>query len=156
MTYAPKFPKTPPARKQLQEELKKLKGRNKYKAVNKDQAGNALGFPSRLEANTFQQLCLLEKAGAIRDLRRQHAVRFPCGNSWKIDFSYTDCKTGERVYLESKGAEGEGYRLKKMMYCGCPILEEDAKLEIWKADRRGEPALVEEVKPKRKPETGGE
>lgn len=154
MTY-PAFPKPPkrkpstPANRKWREALKE--GRcNKFGANNKDAAGNALGFPSRLEAATYQQLCLMEKAGAIRDLRRQHAVRFPCGNSWKVDFSYIDCETGERVFIESKGVEGEGYRIKKTMYCGCPILEEDGKLEVWKANRRGEPTCVETVKPKRR------
>ena len=104
------------------------------------------GFPSKLEASVYQMLLLREKAGEIKNIRRQHAVQFACGPRWKVDFSFTDCATGETVYCEAKGAELETYRLKKRMYAGCPVLESAGKLEIWKGTY-ARPVLVEEIKP---------
>lgn len=144
----PKRKPSTPANRKWREALKEGK-RNKYSAQR-----TADGFPSRLEARTYQTLLLREKAGEIRDLRRQHTIRFPCGPGWKVDFSFVDCATGETVFCEAKGQELETYRLKKSMYCGCPVLEHEGKLEVWKAGKGGDPVLTDEVKPKRVP-TGG-
>lgn len=124
--------------------------RNKYNSVK-----TADGFPSKLEASVYQQLLLREKAGEIRDIRRQHSFRFPCGPSWKIDFSFIDCASGDTVYCEAKGAELEVYRLKKRMFGGCPILESAGALEIWKGDYR-RPGLTDVVIPKKGETTNGE
>lgn len=107
----------------------------------------ASGFPSKLEEAVYGELMMRELAGEIRDVRRQHAFRFPCGPSWKIDFSFIECATGDTVYCEAKGAEMETYRLKKNMYSGCPVLEHAGKLEIYKGDHR-RPTLVETIHPK--------
>jgi hypothetical protein len=104
------------------------------------------GFPSKLEAAVYQMLLLREKAGEITNIRRQHLVRFPCGPGWKVDFSFTDCATGETVYCEAKGQELETYRLKKGMFAGCPILESAGRLEIWKGTYH-RPRLTEKITP---------
>lgn len=121
-----------------------------YRKPNKLHAEKtASGFPSKLEESVYNMLLLRERAGEIRDIRRQHALRFPCGPAWKIDFSFVDCATGETVYCEAKGAEMETYRLKKNMFSGCPVLEGAGKLEVWKGDHK-QPKLTETIHPKRK------
>jgi hypothetical protein len=121
-----------------------------YKKTNKLHAEKtANGFPSKLEEAVYSTLLLRERAGEITDIRRQHALRFPCGPAWKIDFSFIDVATGERIYCEAKGAEMETYRIKKNMFAGCPVLESAGKLEVWKGEHK-QPKLVETIYPKDK------
>lgn len=129
----------PPARCRFNQAVGKL---HKFGAEK-----TADGFPSKLEASVYQTLLLRVEAGEIRDIRRQHQLRFPCGVGWKLDFSFVECATGDTVYCEAKGAEVETYRLKKTMYGGCPYLESAGKLEIWKGTHRN-PVLVETISPK--------
>lgn len=130
----------PPAKCQLMQATRRVG--NKFGAER-----TADGFPSRLERDVYQELCLLERAGEIRNIRRQHAIAFPCGTRWKIDFSYEEVATGDCVFVEAKGAETETYRLKRNQFGGCPILQSAGKLEVWKSDR-GQPTLVETIRSK--------
>lgn len=118
---------------------KQKRWKNKYNAVR-----TADGFPSKLEASVYQILKLREKAGDIKDIRRQHVVDLGYGVRWRVDFSFVDCKTGERIYAESKGVECEGYRLKRTMWkngAGPGLLE------IWKGNHT-KPRLVETIEPR--------
>lgn len=112
-------------------------------------------FPSKLEASVYQQLQLREKAGEIKEIRMQHAVRFPCGPSWKVDFSFVDVATNETIFCEAKGLELETYRIKKRMYSGCPVIENAGTLEIWKGSYQ-HPKLTEVIKPQRCKKSDGE
>lgn len=125
------------------------------KAENKYNAKSGNGFPSQLEGAVDQMLRFREKAGEIRDIRRQQVVILQDGPSnvkinWKLDFSFEYCATGELVYVEAKGVETETYQLKLKLWRKNP----PARLEIWKGRyRKGEgvePILVEEITPEEK------
>ena len=94
--------------------------KNKYRNVK-----TASGFDSAKEERRFQELCLMERAGMIRDLQKQ--VRFelvPRQNKdghklpkadYIADFVYIDNDTGREVVEEVKGYRGgEAYRLVKL------------------------------------------
>lgn len=97
---------------------------------------DGITFDSKREAKRYGELKLLERAGAIRDLRRQ--VRFELipafdvggkhyrPTSYVADFVYTDCKTGTEVVEDVKGVRTDVYRLKSKMFAhkfGVVILE---------------------------------
>lgn len=74
-------------------------------------------FPSKREAERYQQLRLLEQAGAIEDLRLQFrfplAVRDTVIGHFVADFTYTDVGTRGCVVEDAKGMRTELYRWKK-------------------------------------------
>lgn len=107
--------------------------RHKFGAVR-----TADGFPSKLEAAVFQVLCLRERAGEIREIQRQARVDLGFGIAWKVDFRFTDTKTGEWVWAEAKGKWERDAALKLRMW------ENGAgpgDLEIWQGSYRN-PVLV--------------
>lgn len=91
---------------------------------NKPTEVNGIKFQSRLEADRYQQLLLLEKAGEISALVLQ--PEFQILRGWvnpetgeKIksrfyvgDFSYVDENTGRLVVEDTKGMETAEFRLK--------------------------------------------
>jgi hypothetical protein len=104
-----------------------LNKRSKY-GNKKTVLGNVV-YDSQKEANRAFELAMLEKAGIIKDLKRQ--VRFELIPSQKnengkvlfrpvvyiADFTYTDCKTGEKIIEDVKGFATSDFKLKqKMMY----------------------------------------
>lgn len=113
------------------------KSGSKYGAVRQS------GFASKLEASTYQILCLREKAGEIKDIRCQHTVDLGFGVSWKIDFSFTRTLTGETVFAESKGFQDPVYKLKLRMWKHGAA---KGLLEIWGGSWQ-KPVLVEIIKP---------
>lgn len=98
--------------------------RNKYHA--KKTIVDGITFDSAREARRYSELKLLERAGAIRDLKRQ--VRYELipafdvdgkhyrPTSYVADFVYTDCKTGTEVVEDCKGYRTDVYRLKAKMF----------------------------------------
>lgn len=97
---------------------------------------DGITFDSAREAKRYQELKLLERAGAIRDLELQ--VRFELIPSFDVDgkhyrptcyiadFVYTDAKTGKEVVEDVKGVRTDVYRLKAKMFAqryGVSILE---------------------------------
>ena len=112
---------------------------------------------SKLERAVYEILTWREKSGEISDIKCQHSVTLGTETiqnyrtqekrervlRWKVDFSFIDNKTGNRVWCEAKGVEGPLYRRQlKMWRAGAgPGL-----LEIWKGDYR-RPTCVEIVKP---------
>lgn len=101
--------------------LKRLSNRtmsfnkNKYNAK-KTQGG----FDSKQEETHYNELMLLEKAGKIKDLKRQVSVRLDVNGehvcNYRADASYVT-KGGERVLYESKGFETDTWRIKKKLVC---------------------------------------
>src|SRR3990167_5419723 len=74
----------------------KMKGSSKYGSIKVELDGYV--FASRLEANRYLQLSLMEKAGEIRKLELQPRFQLYV-NGVKIatyiaDFQYVECKTG--------------------------------------------------------------
>jgi hypothetical protein len=79
---------------------------NKYNNIRSN------GFASKLESAVFNMLSLLQKAKEIKDLRCQDPVELTCAKiRCKIDFSYTDVKTKQTVYVEAKGVVTERWRI---------------------------------------------
>lgn len=97
---------------------------------------DGITFDSKREAKRYQELKLLERAGAIRDLRRQVRYElipaFDCDGkhfrptSYVADFVYTDTATGEEAVEDCKGYRTDVYRLKAKLFAykyGVSILE---------------------------------
>jgi hypothetical protein len=97
---------------------------SKYKS--KKTVVNGQTFDSKKEANRYQELLLLEKAGAIQDLRRQvkfvlihsqrdektgKVIEREC--SYRADFVYTE--DGETVVEDVKGFRTKEYIIKRKL-----------------------------------------
>lgn len=108
--------------------------RNKYHAKKTTVCG--IVFDSKREAARYVELRDLERAGAIRDLKRQVRYElipaFDAGGkhyrptSYVADFVYTDCETGGEVVEDCKGYRTDVYRLKAKLFAhkfGVAILE---------------------------------
>lgn len=67
----------------------------------------SITFDSAKEGKRWQELCLLEKTGEIKGLKRQVSLILEvngekiCG--FRPDFGYTDTSTGKQVYEDVKG-----------------------------------------------------
>lgn len=93
----------------------------KYKAIPTTVDG--IWFASKLEAKRYQELKLLERAGAIKELSRQH--KFPlvvsgakiC--SYAADFVYIDTRTEAMVIEDTKGVRTQSYRIKYKLFHVC-------------------------------------
>ena len=90
--------------------------RSKYKAIKTEVDG--IVFDSKKEAKRWTELRLLERAGQIQNLERQHAVLVQFNGirlfKWMADFVYF--QDGKRVYEDVKSpmtAALPVYRLKK-------------------------------------------
>lgn len=93
------------------------KGTNKFGAVKER------GFDSQKEAERWYQLCLLQRAGKIRDLDRQVPFLLIGKNKrddgktelackYFADFVYIDSETGKKVVEDVKGyKQGAAYQL---------------------------------------------
>ena len=93
-------------------------------------------FDSKREAARYQELKLMERAGAIRDLKRQ--VRYELIPAFDVDgkhyrptayiadFVYTDAKTGKEIVEDTKGVRTGVYKIKAKLFAyqyGVSILE---------------------------------
>ena len=87
---------------------------------------DGITFDSRKEAMRWQELKLMERAGIIRDLKRQVRYElipaFDCDGkhyrsaTYIADFVYTDVKTGEEIVEDVKGYRPDVYRLKSKLF----------------------------------------
>jgi len=110
---------------------------------------NGIAFGSKLEAAVYNILLIREKAGEIKNIKMQDAIILKekcqeCGDgpvSWKVDFSFIDSKSGEKIYCEAKGIETSDYKRRKRHWKKHP----PAKLEIWKG-AYNRPMLHEVIK----------
>lgn len=94
---------------------------SKYK--NAPTVANGERFDSAAECARYQQLLLLERAGAIKDLTRQASFElapaaFINGSlkralTYRADFAYVDVATGKRVIEDKKGAFTAVYKVKR-------------------------------------------
>ena len=98
--------------------------KNKYKATR-----TAEGYDSKLEQAVGAMLHFMEKAGEIKDIRRQHRVELSAAKiACKIDFSYTDVKTNQTIFIEAKGLDLERWRIIKKLWAHYG----PGRLEVWK------------------------
>ena len=115
-------------------------GRSKYQNI-ATMTSDGIRHDSRKEARRWSELCLLERAGVISDLKRQvKYVLIPSqvesyerfspktGHQLKngirtiekeccyiADFVYIDVKTGETIVEDAKGMRTEAYRIKRKL-----------------------------------------
>lgn len=97
---------------------------SKYK--NKKVVVNGIKFDSQLEANHYKTLLLLERAGAIKDLKLQVAFELqPSFNknskhyreiNYIADFVYYDTTKNKTIVEDTKGYKTQIYKLKKKMF----------------------------------------
>ena len=105
-----------------------MKGYSKYK--NKPVSVDNISFASRKEANRYKELCLLQKAGKIENLRLQVAYELIPAQYAEVDgkkkcieravkyvadFVYYDKEKGEWVTEDSKGMRTKEYVLKRKL-----------------------------------------
>ena len=95
---------------------------NKYSARRTTLDG--IQFDSKREAKRWAELCLLERAGEIADLRRQVPLQLEgrdgplltrTGRRMRltVDFAYTDLRTGLTVYEDAKGVPTRDYEVRR-------------------------------------------
>lgn len=113
-----------------------------FSAARKTMIGD-IAFPSALEAAVYVMLKRQEDAGQIKDLRLQHCVRFAGTKiKAKIDFSYTDAKSGRLEFAEAKGREDRRWMVIKQLW----ETHGPAPLRIWKGSWR-RPVLFKTITP---------
>jgi hypothetical protein len=92
---------------------------SKYKAIRTTIDGHT--FASKAEANRYQHLKLLEKAGQITNLSLQPRYALDVGGvhicNYIADFRYWD--EGGRVVEDVKGVRTPVYKLKKKLMLAC-------------------------------------
>jgi hypothetical protein len=100
--------------------------------------------PSRLEMRVCLLILAKEQHGEVRLLQWQDHVYLTDGRLHCIpDFKVEDMKTGEVFWIEAKGMETNRFRdiVRLWRHYG------PGKLEIYKANRRGQPCLVKTIIP---------
>ena len=104
------------------------KQKNKYSAKKVTlelSDGTEHTFDSKHEADTYQELALMERAGEISNLRIQQSFELipkqiaPSGKKYRnckyiADFVYEDAE-GNTVVLDAKGMKTEVYKVKKKL-----------------------------------------
>lgn len=100
---------------------------NKYRNIKTEVDGTK--FSSRLEARRYSELKLLERAGAITDLKLQVRYDLMAGDKpilitsgrytkgrkaqYVADFVYRDIESGATIIEDTKGKRTAEYKLKK-------------------------------------------
>lgn len=72
-------------------------------------------FPSQLEADVYCYLRLLEKTGAISNLKCQDTVTLLDDRKWKVDFKF-ETSEGKTEWAEAKGIECERFKSNKLLW----------------------------------------
>ena len=91
-----------------------IKRKNKHNAQGCRRDG--IWYDSRAEAEYADVLALLKRAGEIRNFTpKPPGIEIVPGVKWRIDFLVT-ANSGEKYYVEVKGFETEGYRIKRDLY----------------------------------------
>ena len=98
----------------------------KSKYHNKKVMIDGIKFDSKKEANRYQELKLMQRAGIIRDLQRQvkyvlipsqkgddgRVIERPC--TYIADFVYVD-ENGKKVVEDTKGYRTSDYKIKRKL-----------------------------------------
>lgn len=111
--------------KQLMKEFRE-ENKRKGKYNNRKVTVDGITFDSQKECDHWFKLKARQKAHEIRNLNRQvtfelipaqkegnRVVERAC--TYKADFVYIDCKTGETVVEDVKGVKTEVYKIKKKL-----------------------------------------
>lgn len=90
-------------------------------------------FASKLEAAIYGHLKILCAAGELADLRCQPHVFLTKARIEMIpDFSVTDLKLGETVFVEAKGFETSDWRIKRRLW----TVYGPARLRVYKGSAK--------------------
>lgn len=127
-------------------QTKLARAKAKHKAKNKFGANLTAG-KSKLERAVDDLLCLREKAGEIKDLKRQQTLVLLEGDrsqriTWRIDFAWTDPLNNAPCFAEAKGFPTPEYKLKLKLFRANP----QGRLEIW-GGTYTRPQLMEIIEP---------
>lgn len=87
---------------------------HKYNAKRVDIEGET--YRSGLEAEVHAYLKLLERAGEIKNIRREVPIRLTPSVSHKLDYVVFDVKRGIDIGIECKGFEEGQWLVKKNLY----------------------------------------
>jgi hypothetical protein len=90
------------------------------------------GFRSQLERDVYATLKLMERAGEIRDIRREQSVQLTPSIKHKIDFIVFDLKSNQDIGIEAKGAVDRDWSLKRRLYQDFGPFE----VQVWKQMNR--------------------
>ena len=88
---------------------------------------DGISFPSKLQADVYCSLLLLQRAGVVRYFLREVPLHLPGGVTNRVDFQvfYAD---GRVRYLDAKGMETAMYRTKKkIVEATYPVVIEPVK-----------------------------
>ena len=108
------------------EEYKQLQQKGKSKYKNEKVVIDGIRFDSQKESNRWQELKILQKGGAIKDLRRQ--IHFQLQPGYKknnkhiqaiyyvADFVYYSFTEKKTIVEDTKGFRTEVYKLKKKIF----------------------------------------
>lgn len=132
----------------LREKRRDAKAEKKKHKYGARRVGGPNGiWDSQLEKSVHNILLLREKAGDIRNIRRQvtldltplpHRIRL------RVDFTFEDCKTGETIACEAKGMDTPEWLLKLKLY----RWRGPYKMELWKGSHTN-PKLTEIIVPEK-------
>lgn len=115
--------------------------RNKFNAKKIRDCNGVVVADSKAERDfLLHYLALREKAGEIKDITKWPTVKMTPFISWKLDYSYIEVDTGELIYTDVKGVEGERFRILKNLWktVGTTTLEiakKDYRTNTWKIER---------------------
>ena len=73
-------------------------------------------FDSKKEAARYPVLKLLEKAGAIKDLKLQPKFKIVIEKTYKADFQYVEVETNEIIIEDVKGFKTREYITKRKYF----------------------------------------
>lgn len=81
--------------------------------------GKEITLDSTAEANRFDELVLMQEQGVIRDLVLQPIFPLKVNEtkvcSYRPDFQYVDCETGETIIEDTKGFRTREFIIKKRL-----------------------------------------
>lgn len=124
-----------------------FRGFSKYKAQRVETDGYS--FASKLEAAVYKILKLRQRAGEIKEIQVQDHVKVcgpighECASSEKVELVVDfkcELPDGSTLYVESKGFEVPGYRIKRRLWVHSKV----GKLEVWKGSHL-KPFLAETI-----------
>ena len=108
-------------RQQLANKPTKSGKRSKYNALKTVTDG--ITFDSKKEANRYQALKLLQKAGEIGEIVLQYPFTLPGGITYRCDFLYYDRQAKAFIVEDCKGFRTPEYKLKKKLMKECLGIE---------------------------------
>jgi Protein of unknown function (DUF1064) len=102
----------------------RLDSKSKYRAKRTN------GFASKKESARYDELCLMQKAGLIAELKTQVRFIFTIGGidicTYVADFTYIDLASGKKIVEDVKGYRTNVYKIKARLMLavhGIEILE---------------------------------